>query len=702
MRRRLIAVLVSAAMLFAAPGYAFTAYAEEETLPVEEADLSAESSSVADDMILEVPDETALEDANDIVLEDSGELASESTGDGSDEDGGLSQSASDDFVAGIEEVATKNYAAGEDYPEEAEEFVAYDTATETLDESALASAASRPNFVLFRILSAGYTDSYGAQLTGNAKVVYDAMVAACVGVCDPRDTEVTLNPAITFRLTNYSSEWNKDADEGYQEGMSGVRYEVQSAYCAFMYDYPQVFWMGNFTYGMRGSIARNTSTGEYRETISSITLMFSKSQLYEGAAAETAQFEAAVDAAVSEIKANLPEIETRRDIVLGIHDYLCEKIVYQENTYAHSAVGVFLKGGKVVCEGYAKAFKVLCDRFGILSVLIVGDAGEAHMWNYVKMEDGNWYLVDATWDDRVSGISYKYFLAGSQTVGFNNVTIGEERKTYTVFSTDGNSKSFTLPVLCANEYQEPAHVHEWTLVESKAATCMACGYLIYHCSGCESVGKSEIAKSGHVYPADAYVYNNDATALQDGTKTAYCAYGCGSTDTVTAVGTKLPATVAANAQKLILQEGQATSALQVSGLAKGDYVKSIESLDKKLVKVTASGKIKAKKKNGTARLLITLASGTTMTVKVKVQSGAVKTKKIYNVAKNLTMRQGTTAKLSPKLKPITSQQKITYTSSNKKVVSVSASGKLKAKRRGTATITVKSGSKKVKCKVKVN
>lgn len=57
--------------------------------------------------------------------------------------------------------------------------------------------------------------------------------------------------------------------------------------------------------------------------------------------------------------------------------------------------------------------------------------------------------------------------------------------------------------------------------------------------------------------------------------------------------------------------------------------------------------------------------------------------------------------LKPELKPLTSQQKITYTTSNKKVAVVNAKGKITGKKKGTAVITVKSGKKSVKCKVTV-
>lgn len=57
-----------------------------------------------------------------------------------------------------------------------------------------------------------------------------------------------------------------------------------------------------------------------------------------------------------------------------------------------------------VCEGYARAMKVLCDKVGIPCILVRGKSsnGVAHMWNNV-MIDGKWYAVDVTWNDSVYG-----------------------------------------------------------------------------------------------------------------------------------------------------------------------------------------------------------------------------------------------------------------------------------------------------------
>ena len=74
-----------------------------------------------------------------------------------------------------------------------------------------------------------------------------------------------------------------------------------------------------------------------------------------------------------------------------------------------------------VCEGYSKGFKMLCDSIGIPAICVFGNFNEtdatAHMWNYVRMDDGLWYAVDVTWDDYDGDYGLelvdKYFLKGS-------------------------------------------------------------------------------------------------------------------------------------------------------------------------------------------------------------------------------------------------------------------------------------------------
>ena len=84
------------------------------------------------------------------------------------------------------------------------------------------------------------------------------------------------------------------------------------------------------------------------------------------------------------------------------------------------------------------------------------------------------------------------------------------------------------------------------------------------------------------------------------------------------------------------------------------------------------------------------------TVKVKeIRAKSVKLNK-----KKLTIKKGKTKKLKIKTNPYRITDTIKWYSSNKKIATVDKNGKVKAKRRGTVTIKVKTSSgKTAKCKV---
>ena len=79
-----------------------------------------------------------------------------------------------------------------------------------------------------------------------------------------------------------------------------------------------------------------------------------------------------------------------------------------------------------------------------------------------------------------------------------------------------------------------AHVHNYTAVVTKAATCAEEGVKTYPCS-CGSSYTESVPVIAHSF--GDYIYNDDATTEKDGTRTATCSV-CGKTDTVTAEGTK--------------------------------------------------------------------------------------------------------------------------------------------------------------------
>jgi uncharacterized protein YjdB len=67
----------------------------------------------------------------------------------------------------------------------------------------------------------------------------------------------------------------------------------------------------------------------------------------------------------------------------------------------------------------------------------------------------------------------------------------------------------------------------------------------------------------------------------------------------------------------------------------------------------------------------------------------------------VTVKKGKKVTLKPKLTPTYSDDPITFKSNNKKIATVTAKGVVKGIRKGTTTITVKSGKKSVKVKVTV-
>lgn len=78
-----------------------------------------------------------------------------------------------------------------------------------------------------------------------------------------------------------------------------------------------------------------------------------------------------------------------------------------------SVIGALIKD-HCVCEGYAKAYKLICDRLGLASIIVVGEAlhengaSEAHSWNITRI-NGITAHTDAAWDARFGGASYDYF-----------------------------------------------------------------------------------------------------------------------------------------------------------------------------------------------------------------------------------------------------------------------------------------------------
>ena len=239
---------------------------------------------------------------------------------------------------------------------------------------------------------------------------------------------------------------------------------------------------------------------------------------------------------------------------------------------------------------------------------------------------------------------------------------------------------------------------------TKEATCASEGSEERTCARCKEVEKRTIPATGeHSY--DSWKTTRESTVLNMGQQERICSV-CKKKETKSIA--KLKATISLNVSGTIPLKTKQTFTPKVT-MGKGDKVVSWKSSNKKVASVDKNGKVKGLKAGKTATITVQLASGLKKSFKVKVQKKNVATKSLKvvdaatgkKVSSKVSLKRKQTLKLAATVSPITSKEKVKYSSSNKKVASVSSKGVIKAKKKGKATITVKSGKKTYRIKVTV-
>ena len=591
-----------------------------------------------------------------------------------------------------------------------------------------------------------YTDSYGAQLDGNAKALYDLLVQNYVvdysQYLDSVDFPFEFPDTITFEAVVEDGSFQRKG-ESYVQATNDVKTAIQAASDAFSYDYPQAFWFRGSNYGYRVSCVRDgsSSTG-YRGTFKNFTFKPANREISENSHTRMGDFMGGVQSAVAELNEQTLGMDMEQKIK-RIHDYICQRVTYRnDNTlWVHSAASLFLDADPAfVCEGYAKSMKIFCYYMGINCACVSGTARGtssgtpgAHMWNYVQMDDGNWYLVDATWDDVGTPPSSRYLLVGRSTKG-QYITIGEERVEYTSFSTTSAETAgpvFILPVLAEESYadnkgkNEPAVTVVPTVTPTAAVSAGPTPTVSVKPAPTVSVAPTPTASAeptptvsvkpaptGSAGPTPTVSVKPAPTVSVAPTPTASAepaptvsvkpAPTASAKTTPTASVAPIPTVSVAPIPTATPIPTTTILTLRVKQTYKsGGKIKSVRTTNKKIVKVDKKGKITGKKA-GKATVTITYTNGSRRIFLVKVQKGIVKTTAVSVNKRNIILaRKGKSFQLKVTRTPVTSQQKVTYKSSNSKVAAVNSKGKIVAKKKGTATITVKSGNKKITCKVKV-
>lgn len=300
----------------------------------------------------------------------------------------------------------------------------------------------------------------------------------------------------------------------------------------------------------------------------------------------------------------------------------------------------------------------------------------------LRFFDGDWFVKSIAQDNRSIVVAAEDMTKEHETgriTGDIKVAVTEENSGYVTYA--------PLEIIIC--------VHDWKEASRKAASCTENGQFTYKCGKCDSVKTETIKATGHNF--GQWVVTKKATALENGVETRTCR-NCGKTETRTTE--KLKGYIKLNVTSIPLAVKQSTTEVKVVKMAEGDAIASYSSSNKKIATVNGKGKITGKKV-GKATITVTLKSGVRASVQVKVQKGAVKLKKLTVDKKKLSLSKGKSYTLQCVKNPVTAKDKVKFTTSNKKVVTVNSKGKITAKKAGKAVVTVSCGSKKVKVNVTV-
>ena len=197
----------------------------------------------------------------------------------------------------------------------------------------------------------------------------------------------------------------------------GIYTDLCAAIVALRYDRPDILWIGTMRYGYKV-----TTTGSEAAKVTDV--MFDFHLAYGGL--EKNMREEMMARAESIAAAAAAESDTYSKI-RAVHDALAAANVYGDTNedLSHTAYSALISGDQYepVCDGYSKAFKIICD---LLEIPCATPSSADHMWNNIKMENGVWYNLDLTWDDDGEAVRYDYFLIGSQT-GINGEIFSQQK-----------------------------------------------------------------------------------------------------------------------------------------------------------------------------------------------------------------------------------------------------------------------------------
>ena len=220
---------------------------------------------------------------------------------------------------------------------------------------------------------------------------------------------------------------------------------------ALLVDCPYaLYWFDKVTGGMGWSYGMSIKAGKARLSSlgANMAVAMDYSKTRETGTYEVNDLPKKVTDAVSKIntivsdnasKDDLDKLRAYANAICGLVDYNSAAANDSTTPYGDPWQLVFIFDGddstKVVCEGYSKGLKYLCDLSsfnGDVSCELMSGSipAGAHMWNSVQMPDGRSYLVDLTNSDGGGACNEKYFLKGCKSQTGSTFTCGTLTYTY--------------------------------------------------------------------------------------------------------------------------------------------------------------------------------------------------------------------------------------------------------------------------------
>ncbi len=247
----------------------------------------------------------------------------------------------------------------------------------------------------------------------------------------------------------YVTSLKKSGNPNYDAESKTIKENIFASFEAFDLDHPEIFWLTGSTKVRVTTVTKGGQSTSFYFLVLADDKGFSMLQDGYATPGKIDNAVATRDSAVKKILDTIPSSGNYTQKIKALNKWLTENNEYNRTKdlttigfVPHRSISALT--GKTgtngpVCDGYSRAFKLLCDRLGIPCMLVAGNAyvkagaaPEYHMWNQVKLENGIWYGADITWDDPLvadkngarSGYENEWFLLVSKDTVINGLSFG--------------------------------------------------------------------------------------------------------------------------------------------------------------------------------------------------------------------------------------------------------------------------------------